>query len=113
MRPDSFISFDSSLRRTFTISILPPKFSRTEMDPNFTDLHFDLGIVYDEKGLSERAVSELQKAVQLSNRGPECLAALGHTYERTGGTREAREILTELQELQKKSHIPGISSCLL
>jgi TolB-like protein/DNA-binding winged helix-turn-helix (wHTH) protein/tetratricopeptide (TPR) repeat protein len=78
-----------------------------EMDPNFTPLHWDLGLVYDQKGSSERAVSEMHKAVQLSNRDPEYLAALGYIYARSGRRSKARKILAELEELQKRRYIPG------
>lgn len=66
------------------------------MDPLFSLAHLRLGQTYENDGMTGEAIREFQAAVELSERNPEHLAALGHAYALSGQTDAARKILAEL-----------------
>jgi Flp pilus assembly protein TadD len=66
------------------------------MDPNFALAHNQLGQAYLQKQMNEDAITELQKAVQLSAGSPTCLANLARLRsirqeERSGEATERSE----------------------
>lgn len=61
-----------------------------EMDPNFEQAHWGLGLAYELKGMHEQAAAEFQKAADLSGNSPVYLAALGHAYA-IGGNKVERK----------------------
>jgi len=73
-----------------------------EMDPNFALAHNQLGQAYLQKQMNEDAITELQKAVQLSAGSPTCLA---RAYAGSGKRSEAEKLLSDL----KKRSNPGYS----
>ena len=76
-----------------------------EMDPNFALAHNQLGQAYLQKQMNEDAITELQKAVQLSAGSPTCLASLARAYAGSGKRSEAEKLLSDL----KKRSNPGYS----
>jgi TolB-like protein/DNA-binding winged helix-turn-helix (wHTH) protein/tetratricopeptide (TPR) repeat protein len=74
-----------------------------EMDPNFGRTHMYLGWAYEAKGNSEKAIDELRKAV-LSDAGSEELASLGHAYALGGYTRQAQNVLKQLEERSRRGY---------
>src|SRR5208282_4398508 len=76
-----------------------------EMDPNFGMAHNQLGQAYLQKQMYDPAIAELQKAVQLSEGSPTCLANLARAYAASGKRSEALKLLGEL----KKGSTPGYS----
>ncbi len=76
-----------------------------EMDANFGHAHFCLGWAYEQKGLHEEAIAELQKASELSGRSIGIMAALGRALAVAGRRREAQEILGELEEISKQQYV--------
>lgn len=69
-----------------------------DMDPNFSVAHFTLGLAEEQKGQFTQAVSELERAIQLSGGSPLYEAALGHAYAMGGRRAEAEKILNALTE---------------
>jgi len=61
-------------------------------------MHFYLGIGYDATGKRVQAVSEYQKAVELSGANQDALAALAYGYVGIGKVAEARKILHDLEQ---------------
>jgi TolB-like protein/Flp pilus assembly protein TadD len=76
-----------------------------ELDPQFAPSRFALGLAFAQKPMHERAVSEMELAVQISQRGPLYLGYLGHIYGATGRKEDAFKIINELRELSKQRHI--------
>ncbi len=76
-----------------------------DMDPNFSPTHFGLAHVYQQKGLFEEAISELQTGTRLSGDSTYALAKLGHGYAVAGKIDEARAVLTQLSELSKEKYV--------
>ena len=67
-----------------------------DMDANFAPAHLILGLVYLEKGMSQEAVTELEKAVALFGDSPQFRACLAMGYASAGMRDAALEILEEL-----------------
>jgi DNA-binding winged helix-turn-helix (wHTH) protein/TolB-like protein/Flp pilus assembly protein TadD len=77
-----------------------------EMEPNSFLSRFALGLSYEQQGLNTEAISEFQKALQLSPDDAATIAALGHALPRAGGVKDARELLRELEQAAKESYVP-------
>ncbi|MBI3697287.1 MAG: winged helix-turn-helix domain-containing protein [Acidobacteria bacterium] len=98
-----------------------------ELDPNHPLPHWQLGMVYEQKGEYQRAIGEFHIAYALSGgsparpsslaylyaleRGvlaggnPVYLSSLGHAYAVAGNVVEARKALGELDELSKRRYV--------
>jgi len=77
-----------------------------EMEPNFEQGRWGLGLAYEGNGLFEEAAKEFQKAMALSGGNPVYLASLGHAYAIGGRKADAMRILNELEERSKLSYVP-------
>jgi len=72
-------------------------FTRTiEMDAQFIQAHFDLGMTYVALGRYADAIAELERYLDPADGRSVMLATLGHAYARLGHAERAREILSEL-----------------
>jgi DNA-binding winged helix-turn-helix (wHTH) protein/TolB-like protein/Tfp pilus assembly protein PilF len=74
------------------------------LDPNSFPARRYLGLAYEQKGMYPQAVEEFQKGVKLSG-SPLMLALLGHAYAASGKTAEARQVLTDLHELETRRYV--------
>ena len=77
-----------------------------EMDPNFEQGHWGLGLAYERKGMFEEAAAEFQKAIALSGGNPVYVAALGHAYAVGGKKADALRVRDELVEQLELRYIP-------
>ena len=75
------------------------------MDSSFEGAHEFLGRAYVEMGQYEKAISELQKAIALSDGSPASIAELGYAYAVAGKRREALKILYELKDRSKRKYV--------
>jgi DNA-binding winged helix-turn-helix (wHTH) protein/tetratricopeptide (TPR) repeat protein len=76
-----------------------------DLDPNFARAHADLGQIYRFRGQYEQAIPEFQKAVSINKEDTYGVGQLGYTYGKLGRTSEARQILDQLLEQAKRSHV--------
>jgi tetratricopeptide (TPR) repeat protein len=97
--------------RHYKETIAPIK-KTLELDPNFRVAHRFLGQVYEQNGMYEPAIAELQRAVELSN-NPIDLGALGHAYAVSGLRSQASHILEELHRLATKRYVSGYDIALV
>ncbi len=74
-------------------------------NPNEWLEHFYLGVGYEGTGKRLEAVSEYQKAVELSGGDVDATAALAHAYAGVGQTAEAKKILRDLERKSKDSYV--------
>jgi DNA-binding winged helix-turn-helix (wHTH) protein/TolB-like protein/Flp pilus assembly protein TadD len=74
------------------------------LDPNFFPARRYLGLAYEQKGMYSQAIDEFQKGMKLSG-SPLMLALLGHAYAASGKTAEARQVLTDLHELETRRYV--------
>lgn len=62
-------------------------------------------MAYEQEGLFEDALAELQKAMALSVDSVETMTAIGHVYAVSGRIEEARKVLEELKESSEHRHV--------
>jgi tetratricopeptide (TPR) repeat protein len=74
-------------------------------DPGSWTSHYYLAVGYDGSGRHAQAISEYQRAIELSQRDLDALAGLAHAYAAIGKRTEAEKILSELQRQSKGSYI--------
>ena len=84
-----------------------------EIDPNFPRAHFRLGNIYEEEGKYTRAISEYQKAVELSDGDAYYQASLGHALAMSGKFTAAEKMLRHLQDLSKSQYVPPYAIALI
>jgi tetratricopeptide (TPR) repeat protein len=83
-------------------------------DPSFFPSHFFLGWwTYPEMGKFEEAVSEAQKAVELTRGSSIAKAALGYAYAMAGKVEEAKKVLAELEETSKKAYVSPVAVAVI
>jgi DNA-binding winged helix-turn-helix (wHTH) protein/TolB-like protein/Flp pilus assembly protein TadD len=75
-----------------------------ELDPSSFPARRYLGLAYEAKGMYPEAIAEFQTGVKLSG-SPLMHALLGHAYAASGRTAEAKQILTDLQQLQAQRYV--------
>jgi DNA-binding winged helix-turn-helix (wHTH) protein/TolB-like protein/Tfp pilus assembly protein PilF len=75
-----------------------------ELDPSSFPARRYLGLAYEAKGMYPEAIAEFQTGVKLSG-SPLMLALLGHAYAASGKTAEAKQVLTDLQQLQGQRYV--------
>jgi len=75
-----------------------------ERDPSSFPARRYLGLAYEAKGMYAEAITEFQTGVKLSG-SPLMLALLGHAYAASGKTAEAKQVLSDLQQLQDQRYV--------
>ena len=71
-----------------------------ELDPNDADAHLQLGMVYDEQKLPDRAVSEYRTAIQVNPRLAAAHYRLAQDYERLGKKDKAEAEFAQYEQLR-------------
>lgn len=90
------------------------QYQRTfELDPDFLFARMRLAGAYLEKRMFSEAISEGQKAIELSGRNPALLGWLGHSYALSGKKNEARQILKELLKLRERKYVNPASLAVI
>jgi tetratricopeptide (TPR) repeat protein len=75
------------------------------MDPNFVSAHLWLAQVYEQKGMFEEAITELQEGLRLSGDSPFALAKLGQGYALAGRREDAHSVLDQLKVLWAQRYV--------
>ena len=78
-----------------------------ETDPSFFLAHFYLIPSYEQKGMFEEAIKELQKAIALSGGSASMTSLLGHVHAVSGSRDKALEVLKELKEKSEREYVPS------
>ncbi len=73
------------------------------LDPNDSSQHHFLGVGYEATGKLPEAISEYQKAMELSHGSPGAAVALAHVYSAAGRKAEADKILRDLLRKSKQT----------
>ena len=84
-----------------------------EMEPNSFLSRYALGLSYEQQGLNKEAISEFQKARELSPDDPGTIVAIGHALVKEGGVKDTRELLRKLEDHAKVSYVPPYSIAVL
>ena len=83
------------------------------LDPDFPTGRLFLAMAYNQKGLTEEAISELRKAVDMTGGFTTFRAVLAYVLARAGRTAEATAILDELKTLAQKQPVPSFQIALI
>jgi len=85
------------------------QFERTlAMDPDYGLARLDLGLVYVQKGMYLRGLSEIQMARQLLGNDLRATAQLGYAYAISGQEAAARKLLNDFLDQSKHEHIRSV-----
>jgi tetratricopeptide (TPR) repeat protein len=84
-----------------------------DMDPAFLLAYFYLIPAYEQKGMFEEAIKELEKAIELSGGSASMTALLGHVYAVSGQRDRALKILKELKEKSAREYVPSFYFVLI
>jgi len=76
-----------------------------ELDPHYARGHATLGWAYLKKDRRDEGLAELEQAVALSPGNTTWLAQLGQAYALVGKTRQAREVLHQLEQLSRQKYV--------
>jgi TolB-like protein len=76
-----------------------------EIEPNFEQARWALGLAYEGKGMIKEAATEFQKAVDLSGGNPVYEAALGRVYAIGGNKPDAMRIQDQLEKESKSKYV--------
>jgi Flp pilus assembly protein TadD len=75
------------------------------MDQDSAEAHFTLGRAYRQKGDFEQAITELERARELSHDRPDVLSHLGNAYALAGKTAKAVSILSQLNAMARENSV--------
>jgi pentatricopeptide repeat protein len=76
-----------------------------EIDPNFAELHWYIGMAYEQKGMLDEAEKEFSRAITLSGGFTKYFTSLARAYAMAGKREEALKVIDELRELSKQEYI--------
>jgi TolB-like protein/DNA-binding winged helix-turn-helix (wHTH) protein len=76
------------------------------LDPKDWYQHYTLGVGYEGTGKLLEAISEYQRAVELSAGDQDSTAALAHAFVAIGRRAEAEKILHDFERKPKSAHVP-------
>ena len=83
------------------------------LDPNDWSQHYFLGLGYEATGKLREAISEYQKALQLSAGAQRPAVALAHAFSAEGDKAKAHKILRELERKSKEIPVPPYTMATL
>src|SRR5882724_2805716 len=85
-----------------------------ELNPKFAVPYWGIGLSYEQKGMYQEAVDQLQKGIAVSGgRGVNSIASLAHAYGLAGQHGEAQKILAELEKRSKKTYVSSYQIALV
>ena len=79
--------------------------SALEMDPKFVPAHLVLGQAYEQTGMLQPAIAELETAVRLSGGSPVYVASLAHAYGIAGRRGDAEKLQRDLRLLSRQKFV--------
>jgi TolB-like protein/tetratricopeptide (TPR) repeat protein len=82
-------------------------------DPEFPVAQWGMGLAREQMGDLAGAIASFQRAAEITERGTNVLASLGHAYAVSGKTDEARKILGELDARAKQRYVPSYQVALV
>jgi TolB-like protein len=84
-----------------------------EIDPSFPRTHFRLGRAYEQQGLYDLAIAELDRAVNLSAGDSYYKGSLGHVYALSKNVAQANKVLEELKARSRQQYVPAYAIALV
>jgi Tfp pilus assembly protein PilF len=82
-------------------------------EPEFPVAHWGMGLAREQLGDMDGALASFQRAAELTERGTNVLASMGHALAMSGKLDEAHAILGELAARAKKRYVPSYQVALV
>lgn len=83
------------------------------IEPRFAAAQHTLGLAYEQMGMHEEALVELENARSCSDDHPAMIAALGHAFGSAGKRDRAAEALDQIEQMSQRRYIAGYWRALL
>jgi eukaryotic-like serine/threonine-protein kinase len=84
-----------------------------EMDRNFARANYELGLVLEEQGKFDEAITEFRTALKSAPNNAAALTALGHAQALAGKKSDAEKVIARLQELSKQEYVSPFQSAVV
>jgi DNA-binding winged helix-turn-helix (wHTH) protein/TolB-like protein/tetratricopeptide (TPR) repeat protein len=84
-----------------------------KLEDNFWNAHLVVSMIYTEQGAYAMAITEADKAAQLSGGNSMALAVKGYALARSGDMSQARIVLEDLLKRSRDRHVPAANLALL
>jgi TolB-like protein/Tfp pilus assembly protein PilF len=84
-----------------------------ETDPGFARAHYELGLVLEEEGKLEEAITEFKLGLKQLPDNVAALTALGHAQARAGRRAEAEKVIARLEELSKRQYVSPFQTAVV
>jgi serine/threonine protein kinase/Tfp pilus assembly protein PilF len=84
-----------------------------ELDPNFARAHYELGLVLEDEGKLEEAISEFKIGLKYLPDNVAALTALGHAQARIGRRAEAEKVIARIEELSKQQYVSPFQTAVI
>ena len=84
-----------------------------ELDETFARAHYEAGLVLEEQGKLEEAISEFRQALKKSPDNVAALTALGHSQALAGKKSDAEKVIARLQELSKQQYVSPFQTAVV
>jgi tetratricopeptide (TPR) repeat protein len=69
-----------------------------ELHPNYTAMHWVLGLAYVQKSMYKEGIAEFQKILVISPEFPYAVSTLGYAHALAGNRAEAQKVLNQLSK---------------
>jgi TolB-like protein/DNA-binding SARP family transcriptional activator len=84
-----------------------------QMEPDFAAAHYFLAWAYEQKGMYEKTIAHLQKALAVSPGSPDRVGALGHAHAVFKRRGYARKALKELHKLSERRFVSAYDFAII
>ncbi|HET9477762.1 MAG TPA: protein kinase [Pyrinomonadaceae bacterium] len=84
-----------------------------EMDRDFARAYYELGLVLEEQGKFDEAITAFRTALKSSPDNITALTALGHALALAGKRNEAERVIAKLQELSKQQYVSPFQTAVI
>lgn len=97
----SFLSYQKESDKAIEVCLKTLEIAPAEFDTPF----FMLAMAYEQKGLYEQAIAQMQRYGENNKEDPLYYGAVGHMYAGCGRTTEARAAIRALEKLETKNNV--------
>jgi TolB-like protein/Tfp pilus assembly protein PilF len=83
------------------------------IDPHYADAIINIGRAYEQMKMYPQAQQAYQSILAFAPHEPALLALLGHLYAVTGRQKQAREIISQLHQINESRYVPSLYVALI
>ena len=98
------LAWDLYMARDFR-SAMEQSWRTLVLDPKYAPAQHTLGLAYEQLGMYEETITELQNTCLCSGNHPAAMASLAHAHAAAGDRDEARRLSDDLDKISKRRHV--------